>query len=58
MTEGLQLGPMNKQQALEVVVEVLKRTPISVVESYGVNQALAVLRADEVKAVEAEKKAD
>ena len=38
---------MNKQQALEVVVEVLKRTPISVVESYGVNQALDVLRYNE-----------
>ncbi len=49
---------MNKQQALEVVVEVLKRTPISVVESYGVNKAIAVLRADEVKPEAYEKKDD
>ncbi len=49
---------MNKQQALEVVVEMLKRTPISVVESYGVNKAIAVLREDAVIGEVPEKKAD
>ncbi len=60
MTEGLQLGPMNKHEALEVLVEVLKRAPVSFVEGYGVREAVDVLRGreDGVKPVDLEKKAD
>ena len=36
---------MTKQQAFEVVAELIKRTPISFVESFGVVEAMRVLKA-------------
>ena len=38
---------MTKQQALEVMVEMLKRTPISFVEGFGVNEAVMTLKAED-----------
>ncbi len=58
LTGGLQLGPMTKQQALEVLVEVLKRAPVSFVEGYGVREAVEVLGAGAKEEAAAKAKSD